>query len=179
MTKYDWSGSGFTAHGKKGDARRATLSRPTATAPKKRSLSPDREARLVRRVARLRRETESLKTENKKLQQEVATLQHHTSKTNPANLAAASDQVLREQQRVAQCKAAYAALAQKYNHLLAHHVRKTQPKIDAYGSNMSRAELDEQVNEDIGHASATGLAEQLGLFDSSCPTDPLALFAHA
>jgi hypothetical protein len=39
-------------------------------------------------------------------------------------------------------------------------------------------ELDEQVEKDIAHASATRLAEQLGIFDSSCPSDPLALFTR-
>ena len=69
------------------------------------------------------------------------------------------------------CKAAYAGLARKYNHLLEHHVNKTQPKLNTYGSNLTDLEaealrfeeLDEQVQHDIADATVSNLAAQLGV----------------
>jgi chromosome segregation ATPase len=203
MTISDWRTCGFTKHGNRGDSRRAQLSRATAfpISSSKRAIQwEQREAKLTKKLANAQRQQKLLEQEVASLKKQLAETHNSAAQTTTNEVQdlcshlhtaiserdAARDQVLREQQRVAKCKAAYAALAQKYNHLLAHHVRKTQPKIDAYGTNMSKAEaealafeeLDEQVNQDIGHASATGLAKQLGIFDSSCPSDPLALFAH-
>lgn len=148
--KYEWPGSGFTAHGKKGDPRRAALSRPKATAPKKRSLSEQREGHLVRSVAKARREADKLQQENAALRQEVQALRASAANVDLANLAG-------------RFTLTYAKLAQKYNALLEQ--RQPTSSINPYGSNINKniRVLDAELEADFSVAASSALAHKMGV----------------
>ena len=196
----DWRTSGFNKHGKRGDSRQAKAARAFATPVSTSRQVTEwqrREAHLVKRLAKAKNQQRLLEQEVATLKKQLVDAQASASTSHPdqelcahlhkaiSERETARDQARIEKRRVDKCKAAYAALARKYNHLLEHHVKKSTPsKLDCYGTNLNDAEkyalhfeeCDEKVQQDIAHASSSRLAQQLGILDSSSPADPLALF---